>query len=143
MQSGIVTYVANLRPGLERAGLTVHVLTSELAPGTDPAGIYVARARPPHTVQSLFRAGGRLFSSFNPTGVLLAFPLANGANDLQRHQRLDVLEMEESFGAARYVQQMTSVPVVVRLHGPHFLHAPVLGQPVDDAIARAERRCIF
>src|SRR5260221_6233917 len=98
MQSGIVTYVANLRPALEGNGVTVHVLTSELVPGTDPTGIYVAGARPPRTVQSLFRASGRLFSSFNPTGVLLAFPLARGANDLQQHQRLDILEMEESFG---------------------------------------------
>jgi glycosyltransferase involved in cell wall biosynthesis len=37
---------------------------------------------------------------------------------------------------------MTEVPVVVRLHGPHYLHAPVLAQPVDPAIADAERRCI-
>jgi glycosyltransferase involved in cell wall biosynthesis len=141
MQSGIVTYVANLRPGLERAGVKVTVLTSEVAPGTDPAAVHLSRARPPRPIRTLVRRSGRLLS-FDPTSVLLSFPIAHAANELRAGAGLDFLEMEESFGCARYVQQMTEVPVVVRLHGPHFLHAPVTGQPVDPIVARAERRCV-
>jgi len=141
MQSGIVTYVANLRPGLERAGVKVAVMTGEVAPGADPSAIILSRARPPKPLRLLVREASRLLR-FGPTGVLMSFPIARAANDLRAGPGLDVLEMEESFGAARYVQRMTEVPVVVRLHGPHFLHAPVTGHAVDPAIASAERRCL-
>jgi len=141
MQSGIVTYVANLRPGLERAGVKATVLTSEVAPGTDPSGVHVSRARPPRPIRTLVRRAGHLLS-YDPTSVLLSFPIAHAANELRAGAGLDFLEMEESFGCARYVQQMTEVPVVVRLHGPHFLHAPVTGRPVDPIVARAEQRCV-
>lgn len=39
---------------------------------------------------------------------------------------LDILEMEESFGAAHYLVKMTNVPIVTRLHGPWFLIGPIL-----------------
>ncbi|MDB4983498.1 MAG: hypothetical protein JWM82_4250, partial [Myxococcales bacterium] len=79
---------------------------------------------------------------FPPTGLFLALSLARCANRLKQTDGLDVIEMEESFGAARYAQQMVDTPIVLRLHGPHFLNVPALGLPVDPLIVEAERRCI-
>lgn len=142
MQTGIVTYVVNVRPGLERAGAKVTIVTSDVVtPGPRSSDVHLSLARPPRAVRALVRASTRLVP-FDTTGLFMAFPVARAANDLRAGAGLDVLEMEESFGAARYVQQMTEVPVVVRLHGPHFLHAPVTGHAVNPAVSLAERRCI-
>jgi glycosyltransferase involved in cell wall biosynthesis len=39
---------------------------------------------------------------------------------------LDILEMEESFGYANFLIPKCKVPVVTRLHGPWFIHAPIM-----------------
>jgi glycosyltransferase involved in cell wall biosynthesis len=39
---------------------------------------------------------------------------------------LDILEMEETFGVANYLIKISNVPVVTRLHGPWFLHGPIM-----------------
>jgi glycosyltransferase involved in cell wall biosynthesis len=58
----------------------------------------------------------------------------------------DILEMEESFGWCGIVERMTGVPVVTRLHGPHFLkperlrsHGEMLA---DRSRCRAEARAV-
>ena len=43
-------------------------------------------------------------------------------SDLQ----LDILEIEESFGTTSLVVKKTKVPVVTRLHGPWFIHGPIM-----------------
>lgn len=47
--------------------------------------------------------------------------IANAFAMADQNQKLDVIEMEESFGWAGTVQKALSIPVVTRLHGPHFL----------------------
>jgi len=44
------------------------------------------------------------------------------------NDNIDILEIEESFGLAEYVVQKTNIPVITRLHGPWFIHAPLLKQ---------------
>ena len=41
--------------------------------------------------------------------------------------------MEESFGWARWVRPVTSIPVCVRLHGPWLLNGRAAAAPEDDA----------
>lgn len=38
---------------------------------------------------------------------------------------IDIFEMEESFGWSDTVRQLSGIPVVTRLHGPHFLKPPM------------------
>jgi len=38
----------------------------------------------------------------------------------------NLIEMEESFGLAKWVVPKTRVPVVTRLHGPWFVHGPIM-----------------
>ena len=39
---------------------------------------------------------------------------------------IDILEIEESFGTASLVIKKTKVPLVTRLHGPWFIHGPIM-----------------
>ena len=44
---------------------------------------------------------------------------------------LDILEIEESFGTASFLMKMTKVPIVTRLHGPWFMHGPIMKMDKD------------
>jgi glycosyltransferase involved in cell wall biosynthesis len=50
---------------------------------------------------------------------------------LERDWPVDLIEMEESFGAARLVKARTRTPLVVRLHGPWCFVGPALGRKRD------------
>jgi glycosyltransferase involved in cell wall biosynthesis len=39
---------------------------------------------------------------------------------------LDLIEIEESFGLGKMLVEQTNVPVVTRLHGPWFIHGPIM-----------------
>jgi glycosyltransferase involved in cell wall biosynthesis len=49
---------------------------------------------------------------------------------------LEILEMEEAFGLARWVRRKLPIPVVVRLHGPWFLNGPLRGAVNDEAFRK-------
>jgi len=49
---------------------------------------------------------------------------------------LDILEMEESFGASGLDVSKLTIPVVTRLHGPWFIVGDMLGVPKDRAFYR-------
>ena len=52
---------------------------------------------------------------------------------------VELLEMEETFGLVQLVKPRLPIPVVVRLHGPHFANGPALGVPADDAFRQRVR----
>jgi glycosyltransferase involved in cell wall biosynthesis len=54
---------------------------------------------------------------------------------LRREGRLDLVEMEESYGWPKQVARRCPAPVVVRLHGPWFLNGAAAGAPRDAAFA--------
>jgi glycosyltransferase involved in cell wall biosynthesis len=45
--------------------------------------------------------------------------------------KLDLLEIEESFGFAAKIIPKVNFPVVTRLHGPWFIHAPILKKETE------------
>jgi glycosyltransferase involved in cell wall biosynthesis len=146
--NGIVTYVATIRPALERLGVSTHVAAfgvKEPAPGAPPApAIDLDHTEPPRARRALLSALSRL-PSVPIDAMAWGWNVAQRLSVLRRERGLDLVEMEESFGAARYTQQGLDIPVVVRLHGPRFLNAVALGLPTDDQfhrIDRAERRCV-
>jgi glycosyltransferase involved in cell wall biosynthesis len=49
--------------------------------------------------------------------------IARAIHRVHRREPIDVLEMEESFGWFAHVAELTSLPNVVKLHGPAFLSA--------------------
>ena len=145
MSNGIVTYVGHLRPALERLGVATKVLTSHhAAPSPSAPAIDLEHMRRWHTRELVLRALAKV-PRFNPPGLHLGWQVAQAANELAARSGLDLVEMEETFGAAWHAQRAVDVPVVVRLHGPRFLNGAALGLEIDDEfrqIDRAERRCI-
>jgi glycosyltransferase involved in cell wall biosynthesis len=120
-QNGIITYVHWMKRELESQGHRVSVFTSQLdASAPDPAVHLIGRER------------GRVFSrAFNKhilrrrrkhSGVFdFGADIADAINKVHRHDPLDILEMEESFGWFADVARLTSLPLLVKLHGPAFL----------------------
>jgi len=145
VQNGIVTYVGNIRPGFARIGLESHVLTDRVVASTaDQPAIDMSALPKPRLRTAFVRATERL-PRFDWRGLSFGWAVAQALTELRRRHGVDLVEMEETYGAAWYTQQMVDVPVVVRLHGPHFLNGAALGLPRDAefrVIDRAERRCI-
>jgi glycosyltransferase involved in cell wall biosynthesis len=142
--NGIVTYIGNLRPALGRLGIDTHVIASQEGPSSDPVAVDLSKTRPPISRRLLTRALARIPRAPAST-IAWGWSIAQTLTALKAQRGLDLLEMEESFGAAWYAQQGLDLPVVVRLHGPLFLNGAALGRAVDDDFRRTDRaegRCI-
>jgi glycosyltransferase involved in cell wall biosynthesis len=132
--NGIASATGQLVAGLEAVGHEVTVLTLHLdAPDQHPRVIGL-----PATGMSLLQ---RLQFRLSPDRVirqLMLKRLITGARRAVAEQAIEVLMMEESFGWAGAVRRTLSIPVVVTLHGPHWLHRVRPGQPKPGPDARRE-----
>jgi glycosyltransferase involved in cell wall biosynthesis len=137
--NGIVTHVAGLRDGLSALGHRVTILAARVAPGDWGEHVYdLSRVGSnPGLLRRLadwllYRAAPKLLiDRVVQRGLVAAIDRAVA------ERRIQVLEMEESFGLAGQVQQGIRIPVSIRLHGPWFLNGSVLGLAED---ARFRRR---
>jgi glycosyltransferase involved in cell wall biosynthesis len=139
--NGVVTYVATIAPALAARGHRVSLLTSEISGPPGELPVYEIRgdalARPLRT-----RVLDALKYRIAPHAAWRACSRRDVLRTVSRmvsDQRLDILELEESFGIASWVRRACRVPVHVRLHGPWFLNGPAVGAP-QDASFRARVR---
>jgi len=52
---------------------------------------------------------------------------------------VDILEVEESFGKAKYLVREGGIPIITRLHGPWFIHGPIMNLDTENGYsARVE-----
>lgn len=108
-----------MRDALEAEGHAVSVIAPGLVQAAD--GRMIAK---PWRRTFIERIGGRLRRSRPLPGQHLfdaGHHIARAFAAVHRQHRLDVIEMEESFGWSGTVQDSLSIPVITRLHGPHFL----------------------
>jgi glycosyltransferase involved in cell wall biosynthesis len=111
--NGIVTYVDVMLRALEQAGHRVSVLSK--------AGIRLPSG-------DVIRVGGEVSLSERIRRRIPGDNLSkSGARTIERrfrlaqqHGRIDLLEIEESFGWGGHLVGRLGCPVVLRLHGPHF-----------------------
>jgi glycosyltransferase involved in cell wall biosynthesis len=106
---------------LEHQGHQVSVFTGDLDPSSREAGVYHVRSARPTIWGGILR---RLLRPWRPKGSeVFDFARVISAEILRVHQRarIDVIDMEESFGWFADVRVLTSIPVLVKLHGPAFL----------------------
>src|ERR1700722_2319112 len=117
--NGIVTYAAQIVPALRSLDHEVYVLTHDLRPDElDEYTIDLSRFQPPDNFRNRIR---RKLS--RPTAYSIAAPaLVRAVQDLVRTKRIDVFEIEESFGWSFAISKLRLLPVIVRLHGPWFLN---------------------
>lgn len=142
--NGIVTYVAEMRRQLLDTGHDVSVLSQgrlyrsdgsvhDLDPRAGaPLGIWGrVKRRIDHRRGDLPFTGARLARQLVAARTIAGF---------------DLVEMEESFGWANAARRKLNVPVITRLHGPHFMkydgHPTRLGQRQARQRIMAEGRAI-
>jgi len=117
-QNGIITYVHWMRSALEALGHRVSIFTGEVGTGVTDREIHLVQRR-------LWERAARRLSVRQPSYEEDIFRFSRVIADeilrVHRQSPIDVLEMEESFGLSADVAQRTSIPVLVRLHGPAFL----------------------
>lgn len=139
--SGITTYVSALRRGLTAHGVRSRILT-HFAESGDPDAVLLPD--PP-----LLRRAAELLEHLRPgTGRRLyrRALIAWQVRALERREHLSVIEIEETAGIAGWLlRSRPSAPVIIRLHGPHFLVAGSNGTAWDRrarATDAAERACL-
>jgi glycosyltransferase involved in cell wall biosynthesis len=117
-QNGIITYVHWMKRELERKGHRVSIFTEVLDPSSAEQGIY--RVRRGVWGRVMRRLRGRRVTTGSD---IFAFSAVIASKILRVHRRdpIDVLEMEETFGWFADVGRRTSLPILVKLHGPAFL----------------------
>lgn len=131
--NGIVTYVAAMRRQLLEQGHVVSVVSQGRLHVSD--GTVHALDDTPSPRSWWARLRGRIERDRGDYPAA-ALRLAGQMHHAQQLARFDLLEMEESFGWSRITQTALAVPVVTRLHGPHFMQAERIGT----AIQQRQRR---
>lgn len=119
--NGIVTYVSALRDHFLSKGHAVSVISQgHLFDSKDHAQPLELPAS--QTMRSIWeRRLSRRLDAWHGGLPGLGQSVARQIVTARRITPIDIVEMEESFGWARMVQEYARVPVVTRLHGPHFL----------------------
>ncbi len=133
--NGIVTYAAQMVPALRALGHEVFVITPNKR-SDDPHTIDLKSFSRPTSIRD------RILSRIDPEaqiwrGTTAAIEAA--IIHLVRVHKLEVFEIEESFGWSLAVSRLKLLPVVVRLHGPWFLNGKFDSQqPADRSSRRRE-----
>ncbi len=145
VSNGIVTYVGHMQEAFTRQHRQSYVISSNVVPeaSSQPAVSLESLAEP--IAQRAFETAMRRLPWLDPLALSFALHVAAGMQYLRKQRPIALLELEETFGSAGYLQRMLDIPVVVRLHGPWFLNGTALGVPHDESFYRrdaAERRCI-
>jgi glycosyltransferase involved in cell wall biosynthesis len=132
MPNGIVTYTATMVQALGDRGVRCRVLTHRPVGGTTDGFVHGVHLP---SESFIWRLRHRLDWE--------GWPQKSFANALRRevcrlHQThgIELLEIEESYGWARFLARKVPVPVVVRLHGPWFLNGAANGAKEDAAFRR-------
>jgi glycosyltransferase involved in cell wall biosynthesis len=120
LANGIVTYLSYLVPELRRLGHEVFVLTT--LEGRECDDPYTIDLQSFAFTRSLWDRAKYRFAPETAKFNAVSSAIACAVIKLVEEKKLDVLEMEESFGFSYEISGLKRLPVVVRLHGPWFLN---------------------
>lgn len=135
--NGIVSYIENIIGGFADRDLAIKiepvVLTSKLA-GQEVKDYLIDISRFAKNTPMYQQLIDKLIYTINMPITesikyqRLMLPEAHTILQGLQHLRtpLDILEIEESFGVASLLIRKSKVPVVTRLHGPWFIHGPIM-----------------
>lgn len=132
--NGIASAVYELAKGLTAIGHEVTIICHWTdSPSDDPRVIVIDEKPVPFWGRLLFR----LFPDHVVRNATIA-RLAEAAKTAIDRHGIEILMMEETFGWAGEVRRALPIPVVVTLHGPHWLHRAKPGRPKRGPDARRE-----
>lgn len=136
--NGILTYVAAIAPRMAARGHRVSLVTQMLKGEPGPFPVYETDREAVRCTPGQ-RALEAVLYRISPAaswrrGARRSLRAAVGR--MVDEQRIDLLEIEETFGLASWIRPATRVPMHVRLHGPWFLVGAALGVPEDATFRR-------
>ncbi len=148
--NGIVTYVSILTNQLRLQGHQATILADAVAEGYRDPGVYdLHEARTSisqRPVNRVMYGLWRKVSAHPANSHLYRRAMVTTLSRAITERRIEIVEMEESFGWARWLREASLVPVCVRLHGPWFQVGPALGFPADAGFRKRveqERRALL
>jgi glycosyltransferase involved in cell wall biosynthesis len=122
--NGIVTYCDNMVSALRKNGHHVVVLAANrgaVVSATDSDCVCIDGYKSA-LLDKLISKLGDFFSPGFEQYYLGAKAILWGIREIEKTGKIDVLEMEESFGWHYFLQKRVSFPVAMRLHGPHYIN---------------------
>jgi glycosyltransferase involved in cell wall biosynthesis len=132
-QNGIITYVHWMKREFEEQGHRVSVFTGKLDSSVEEPGIYQLRRgrwdEAVHRVARRWIPVERAIFGFSAA-------IATEISRVHRRHPIDIIEMEESFGWFADVGKLTSLPLLVKLHGPAFLS--LVGEELNTSFGRTK-----
>jgi glycosyltransferase involved in cell wall biosynthesis len=137
--NGITTYVDGVAAGLRQQGHTVSILSVDSKDAESDPDVYPLDQ---NELSVLDRIRDGLTFRISPSAALrgkFSRTLIKAAQRAIAESGVQLLEMEESFGLVQLIKPHLLIPIVVRLHGPHFAVGPPLGVPADAAFRQRVR----
>jgi glycosyltransferase involved in cell wall biosynthesis len=134
--SGIVTYASQLIPALRDLGHDVFVITARKDdddPRTMDLKAFV------HSPSIWDRAVEQLVPG-TVAWRAAASAIRSAVCHLMQSHRVEVFEIEETFGLNNAISRLPLLPVVVRLHGPWFLTGACHDDPTKNSRASLRRQ---
>ena len=137
--NGIVKYLDIIKKELDSQGHNCFIFTDHVYGEDNYTNVIdYSQVKFPFQTNTLFSLTIKLFrklglgllvdkydQSFNP----LAFCIKETEN--LDNSNFEIIEMEESFGAAKRLIKSINTPVIIKLHGPWFLNGDALGVNKD------------
>jgi glycosyltransferase involved in cell wall biosynthesis len=139
--NGIVTYCSHLVFALKGMGHNVYVLAITIA--DDAEDFVYPVSYKPLLPERLWLKLRDYFSPGYSQYYLGAKAIVAGIDAIQKEHSIDIMEIEESFGWHYLIQREVGFPVVMRLHGPHYVSASVGGgvlQKIDYCRFKREKK---
>ncbi|MGS2718008.1 glycosyltransferase family 4 protein [Eionea flava] len=136
--NGIVTYSDNMVVALRAQGHEVSVLARRrTCPDSDDSFIandnctFITDYQPTFFEKLIARIGEAISIGFSVYYIGGRSILA-GIRRIEKKRTIDILEMEESFGWHYFLQPKVNFPIVMRLHGPHYVNGTLSDRPLNE-----------
>jgi glycosyltransferase involved in cell wall biosynthesis len=118
-QNGVITYVHWMKLELEARGHQVSVFTHNLDASSEDPNVHLID--PDDGIGRVFAKHLRWKRSAYAEIFESGSKIARAIKKVHRRNPIDIIEMEESFGWFADVARLSSLPLLVKLHGPAFL----------------------
>ena len=117
--NGIVTTLGHLGQQLREMGHHVHYVTPYISGGAHDVDVTLVESVNVSTISAKLQFKWNFERAFYATA---SKRIADAVSRLVSEKGIEIFQMEETHGWASTVIRQAPVPVIVRLHGPWFLH---------------------
>jgi len=128
--NGIVTYIQNIASGFDDE-VIANIIAHHVQGVEHESVIDLSQAGGASLIANLIEKVLYRLKTSHTQSMLYQRKWKNVSADIIKAVELqdtrpDLMELEESFGLAKYLTRNTNIPIVTRLHGPWFLHGPIM-----------------